>query len=171
MMQQLPNLLSLLRFPAALLFLQDDPWFRLIAIFTAMLTDFFDGFFARRYGVVNKLGTYLDPLTDKFFVLFVLGIFLYEHRLTPYEILFFLCRDISVIFYGIYLLLTGRFTSYKVQAIWSGKITTTLQFLFLIALTFEGTLPSYAYAALCCLGILTLFELFYTEKARRRSEV
>ena len=42
-------------------------WF--CAAFAAMLlsaiTDLFDGYFARKFGVTSQLGSYADPLTDK----------------------------------------------------------------------------------------------------------
>jgi CDP-diacylglycerol--glycerol-3-phosphate 3-phosphatidyltransferase len=43
-------------------------WWVLIFGFLAMITDKVDGWLARRYGVTD-LGTFLDPLADKFMVL------------------------------------------------------------------------------------------------------
>src|SRR5262245_54263124 len=104
-MLNVPNFLSLLRFPLALVFLQDDPKFRALAIVVAMATDVLDGFVARRYQLVNPVGTLLDPIMDKFFVFFVLTILINETRLTLLQGAFLVGRDFGVFLYGCYLAL------------------------------------------------------------------
>ncbi|MGH9622706.1 MAG: CDP-alcohol phosphatidyltransferase family protein, partial [Bryobacteraceae bacterium] len=68
-MRYLPNVLTSLRFAAApfiawLLVVQD---FRpaLGVVLFAGVTDWLDGFTARRLGVTGKTGAILDPLADK----------------------------------------------------------------------------------------------------------
>ena len=64
-MWNLPNILSLTRFPLALLFLIDSVPIRIIAIFVALLTDYLDGYIARSRSLVTRLGTALDPIADR----------------------------------------------------------------------------------------------------------
>jgi CDP-diacylglycerol---glycerol-3-phosphate 3-phosphatidyltransferase len=164
----IPNLLSLMRFPLALIFLQENPFYRTIAIILALVTDGLDGFIARRYKITNRLGTVLDPMMDKFFVFFVLVIFVRENRLSWMEAALLFCRDFSVISYGIYLALRQRLLNYRFRAIWSGKITTVLQLFVLLALTFSHSLsyslPPYFYAIFIILGVLAFIELFHNDK-------
>ena len=44
----------------------------LILFFTAGITDYFDGYLARKYNAVSQIGEILDPIADKILILFVL---------------------------------------------------------------------------------------------------
>ena len=43
-----------------------------LLFFLAGLTDYFDGYFARKYNAVSELGEILDPIADKLLIVFVL---------------------------------------------------------------------------------------------------
>ena len=43
-----------------------------LLFFLAGLTDYFDGYFARKYNAVSELGEILDPIADKILVVFIL---------------------------------------------------------------------------------------------------
>lgn len=161
-----PNILSLLRIPLAFLFLDQSLVVRSIAIVCGGLTDGLDGYIARRYRQSSKLGTLLDPITDKFFVLFLLAVLIFENSLSVWQAAAFLSRDIAVALFGVYLFGTGQLHQYKIRAIWFGKIMTTLQFIVLLALTFKWPLPYWVYGVFVALGVLSMVELIW-----RRREV
>jgi CDP-diacylglycerol--glycerol-3-phosphate 3-phosphatidyltransferase len=50
----------------------DGYFLALILFFLAGITDYFDGYLARKYNAVSKLGEILDPIADKILILFVL---------------------------------------------------------------------------------------------------
>ena len=74
-MLNLPNLLTLSRIAAIPLvvacFWLDHGWAQWLSagIFAvACVTDWFDGYFARRYHQISRLGRFLDPIADKLLV-------------------------------------------------------------------------------------------------------
>jgi cardiolipin synthase len=69
----LPVLIGLFFIPGAL-----AAWTALAVYIFCAVTDFFDGYLARRYGSTSGFGTFLDPISDKIFVaalLFALATF------------------------------------------------------------------------------------------------
>jgi len=73
----LVNILTLSRILLAaiifvLLMSPDGYLLALVLFFIAGVTDYFDGFLARKYNSVSQLGQILDPIADKILILFVL---------------------------------------------------------------------------------------------------
>jgi phosphatidylglycerophosphate synthase len=132
-----------------------------------MISDGLDGYLARRRPYKSKFGTILDPIADKFFVMTVAFTFISEHKLEIWQVVALACRDISVLLYGCYLIVTKKLFSYEFKAILCGKITTFLQFIVLIALTINVTIPSSFYYIFFVLGVCSLGELaFYSNKLK-----
>lgn len=160
----IPNCISLLRIPLAFLFLQQNVFYRFLAIIIAMITDALDGFIARRTKCCTRVGTTLDPMTDKFFVFFVMGVLMQEERMTWLEAICMLCRDFSNILFALYLIVTRQWDNYRFRAIWCGKLSTFFQFLVLLSLTYGIIIPLYAYSVFIILGIAALAEFYLTGK-------
>ena len=104
--KNLPNILSIFRImmsPFFILFMvQDEPYFLLLSlllIFVVSITDFFDGYYARKYNLVTEIGKYLDPIADKVFVLtvFFTLYFILDNDIFPlWMVVLILLRDVFV---------------------------------------------------------------------------
>ncbi len=163
-MWTIPNILTLLRFPLALLFIPNSTGIRVAVLLLAMASDGLDGFIARRFGSTTRLGTLLDPIMDKFFAAVILGVFWWEDRITILECMALLSRDVAVVLYGLWLSLLGRLGSYRVRAIWCGKATTVLQFIVFIGLLYQFVIPIFIYYIFVGFGCLSLVELYYFDR-------
>jgi phosphatidylglycerophosphate synthase len=131
-----------------------------------MLTDYIDGYLARKWHTATRFGAVLDPAMDKFFVFVCLGVLLSEHRILPLQGLMMISRDFALCLFGLYLSLSGLWQSYEFRAIRWGKITTALQFVVLIALTLNWfSIPWYLYASFVVFAALALVELFQFKKS------
>ncbi len=75
-MTNIVNLITLIRIvfaPLILLFLFFENYLLCISLFfIAGLTDYFDGYLARKYSAESLLGEILDPIADKIIVVFLL---------------------------------------------------------------------------------------------------
>ncbi|MDP1907330.1 MAG: CDP-alcohol phosphatidyltransferase family protein, partial [Hyphomicrobium sp.] len=87
-MLNLPNLLTLSRIAAIPLVVAclwfDRGWMQWAAMclfVVACVTDWFDGYFARRYHQISRLGRFLDPIADKLLVAATLLMLVYNHAL------------------------------------------------------------------------------------------
>lgn len=100
----IPNLISLLRIFLMPLFLylifqpeRSMKFAALIVFSIASLTDFFDGWSARKLKQESELGKFLDPLTDKVLVISTLVAFLLIDYLIPlWMIIVIIGRDVLV---------------------------------------------------------------------------
>jgi CDP-diacylglycerol--glycerol-3-phosphate 3-phosphatidyltransferase len=61
-------------------------WIAFILFFIASITDYFDGYLARKYNQVSQIGEILDPIADKILIVFLL--FAISVNLTSYYIAF-----------------------------------------------------------------------------------
>lgn len=89
----------------------------------AAVTDFLDGYIARKMNSVTKIGELLDPISDKLLVSSALVILVGADVLSAWIAVIILCRELAVS--GIRLAAAEQGFSIKVS--YFGKIKTTLQ--------------------------------------------
>ena len=99
----LPNILTLARVAAipllVVLMLSDsrEAGFWAAALFgVAAVTDFIDGWLARKWGVVTVLGKFLDPLADKLIVMAALIMLIPFNRIPAWAVFVLLAREIII---------------------------------------------------------------------------
>ena len=143
------NILTLSRIILAILIfillISPDGYLLALALFfLAGITDYFDGYLARKYNAVSQLGEILDPIADKILILFVL--FGLAINLSSYLIGFLgatiITREIWV---GALRDLNARNGKSDVTKVtFLAKIKTTVQlftiFVYLFGLTFNNML-------------------------------
>ena len=98
-----PNLLSFSRIVATILVfvlvIINQPWAFLAAavvFFLASITDFFDGYLARRYHIVSQLGIFLDLTADKVFVSAILVAFVQLGLVPAWIVVIIIAREFVV---------------------------------------------------------------------------
>ncbi len=71
-------------------------WFAIILFIVASITDYYDGYFARKYNQVTNLGKFLDPVADKILVSSLLILFVYQQKIDIWIVVLFITRDTLV---------------------------------------------------------------------------
>lgn len=99
--------------------------------FLAAVTDFFDGYLARKYGNVTPLGSLLDPVADKMLVASMIVILAYAGYLPAFLGGLLICREVAVS--GLRLAACHQGLQIEVDSF--GKIKTAVQMLAFLCLT------------------------------------
>lgn len=59
----------------------------------ASITDYYDGYFARKYNAVSNMGKFMDPIADKVLVTSILVMLATYQRIDPIMVIIILARD------------------------------------------------------------------------------
>ncbi|MEK7765056.1 MAG: CDP-diacylglycerol--glycerol-3-phosphate 3-phosphatidyltransferase [bacterium] len=120
----LPNVLTCSRFALTIVFVWlmsyegvVSAWLALAVFSAAALTDWLDGWLARRWRLSTPFGIFMDPFADKVLVLSALGVFLWMNLAPVWIVIPIMARDVSVT--GLRTLAESRGIS--IAAIASGK--------------------------------------------------
>jgi cardiolipin synthase len=131
---RLPNLLSCSRLVLAAGFVATGATeARVGLIGAAAVTDFLDGWLARRVDATSRWGALLDPIADRVFVLTVVGTLLFTGALSTGAYFTLLMRDIATAVGFLVARTIPWLRSVKFQARMGGKVVTALQLLTLAA--------------------------------------
>ena len=108
-----------------------------LIVFIALvgLSDSLDGIVARRYNLVSKLGTILDPLTDR--VVFIILLF-WLSSLIPQRLIYaVLVREVLVLIGSLYVLMNRS----KIEVSKKGKLATVSLFVLICLFVLNSSLP------------------------------
>ena len=126
----LPNILTILRIILTVIFIyffyQDGLGSRLLAliVFTlASLTDYFDGYLARKYNLITPFGKLMDPIADKFLILSAFFIFMQLQLIATWMFIAIFIREAIVT--GLRLVAVKRGAALAAEG--AGKLKTVLQ--------------------------------------------
>ena len=129
----LPNKLTLLRIlmiPLCLILwaLKQPVWSAAVFVLAAV-TDFFDGYIARKQNIVTVFGKFADPVADKILVLTAMIFLCFDGRLPAWAVSVVAARELMVD--GLRLVAVGK--GNVIAAGWAGKIKTNLQYFCVVS--------------------------------------
>jgi len=143
----IPTLLTLLRIVMipvlVLVFYLPVEWANLAALLifaAAAVTDWLDGWIARRYGMMSAFGAFLDPVADKLMVTVALILVVQRNPewLLALSSAIIIGREITVSALREWMAALGE--SGRVKVAWTGKIKTILQMVAIGFLLFRDDL-------------------------------
>ena len=109
-------------------------WVLAMIIFTiASITDFLDGYLARKYHLITNFGTFADPLADKLLVMTAFITLVGAGVIPMWIVAVIVCRELAVT--GLRLLLVND--GEVLAAAWPGKVKTATQMLAIIFLLID----------------------------------
>ena len=136
----------------------------------AAVTDWFDGFLARRLNQTSAFGAFLDPVADKFLVCASMLILVHLGRADVFAALIIIGREIAISALREWMAQIGASRSVAVHMI--GKLKTTVQMVAIPFLLYDGVLLEridtrlWGYWLLWAAVILTVWSMgYYLQKA------
>jgi CDP-diacylglycerol--glycerol-3-phosphate 3-phosphatidyltransferase len=143
----IPNQLTILRILLTPVFiyliLQPSPLQQLYGslVFTVgALTDWYDGWYARKFGVITRFGQFMDPLADKILVSSALIVFEKLNYVFGWMVYVIIIRDFLITFNRIYALTVGRPIITHVLAKWKTALQMITIFMILIFINIRNFL-------------------------------
>ena len=116
-------------------------WVSLAIFILGSVTDYIDGYIARKYNQVSDFGKFLDPLADKLITIAVMAMFCEWGSFPAWALMIVLTREFPVT--GLRLVAAGK--GVVIAAGWSGKVKTASTMLGLCALMAFPQLPGLAW--------------------------
>lgn len=115
--------------------------FSIIIFIIASITDFLDGYIARKYNLVTNLGKLIDPLADKILVTSALLILIKIDRIDIFSTLVIISREYTISIIRAIAASEGV----VIAASNSGKIKTVLQIFSILLLLYNINIAIFIY--------------------------
>ena len=113
-----------------ILFISDDPFYKQLSIavfIVAAITDWYDGWLARKFNYITASGKFLDPLADKILTSTAFFAFVYLDVLELWMVLVIVIRDFLITFLRFYAEVKNK----SINTIRIAKWKTFLQMAFI----------------------------------------
>jgi CDP-diacylglycerol--glycerol-3-phosphate 3-phosphatidyltransferase len=175
-LKYLPNSLTAIRFALAFVFPFCHSNWQLSVIAVAILTEFLDGYTARRFSAVTKFGQAFDPVADKLFIISAILTLFLTDRLTLVQFGLIAMRDLVVSAGSLAaFLISGQRAIHAFKPRKLGKLTTALQFALLLYLftapqSSWTLLAIYIVAVASCVSAVDYLEIGYERILQARLE-
>jgi len=156
-LRALPNILSSSRVALAVAFvLFRDTDTRLGIVALAGVTDFLDGYIARRARVTSKWGALIDPIADRVFALVAVSAFLFSGELSTIGYFVMISRDLMTAVGFLVARVVTWLKPVQFRARLSGKLVTVLQLIAFVCLL---RYPSLVNTCLWLVGAASLYSI------------
>jgi cardiolipin synthase (CMP-forming) len=153
----LPNTISLVRIPLAVMFVfADTMLLRLGIVAAAAGSDWADGALARRRGRVTHAGEVLDPIADRTFMVTAIIWLAVEGSLAWWMLPLLLLRDIGVLFGALIVLAIDP--SMRLASRATGKRVTWLQFVAVGLILLRPDLVPFIVVPIALMGAVALVD-------------
>lgn len=150
----LPNVVSMSRLVLAAGFVgARGPAERLALIGAASVTDFLDGWLARRRNAATRWGALIDPIADRVFVLAAVTAFVASGDLSLAQCAVLLSRDVMTAVGFLVARAVPRLRPVEFKARYAGKVVTVLQLATFVAVVVT---PRYASAIVAAVGVASV---------------
>src|SRR5438445_135423 len=135
-----------------------------VVFIVAALTDWFDGFLARRWNQTSAFGAFLDPVADKLMVAGALLVLVNLDRVSPIIAFIIIGREITISALREWMAQIGASKSVAVSSL--GKIKTAAQMTAIPLLLYYGDLFGInirlpGQALMLVATVLTVWSMFY----------
>lgn len=166
----IPNALSWSRLALAAAFVAlPAPATRLGLVLAAAITDWLDGFLARRAHLTSRWGALLDPITDRIFVFTAVCVFLVERQLTPLQYFILIFRDLMTAIGFLVARSVSWLRPITFRARLAGKVVTALQLLTLVCVLIRPGLVPILIPVIAVLAVVAVVDytlLLWRERVR-----
>lgn len=125
----------------------------LVIFIVASVTDYIDGYIARKYHQVSDFGKFLDPLADKLLTIAVMTMFCEWGTFPAWALMVVLTREFAVT--GLRLIAVGKGT--VIAAGWSGKVKTAST---MVGLCAWMVFPNVAIISILVLAVIEITTLY-----------
>ena len=134
----IPLLVGIYYVPEGVFTLSEKNTFASILFVCAAITDWLDGFLARKWGQSSNFGAFLDPVADKLIVAATLLVLLNFDRVPVWVALIIIGREITISALREWMAQLGASASVAVHFL--GKVKTAIQLIAISFLLYDQTI-------------------------------